>query len=1066
MVQDNLAEFVFTSKYARVKVNGKKETYKESVERVINMHREHLKKIGVYSDEIEMLLNEVHILYKEKFILGAQRALQWGGEQLLTKHSRMYNCSSTYADRLEFFSELMFLLLSGAGVGFSVQRTHVIKLPVVKGIENTNDSIIFNIPDSIEGWSDTVAMLFDSYYNTGKKVEFNYDLIRPKGSFISGGFKAPGAEPLRKAVNQLTKVLDAAKNRKLTSIEVTDCACIIADSVISGGVRRAALLALFSADDLDFFNYKTGSWFYQHPYRSRVNITSVILPNTPKAMYLKAFEAAQHYGEPGIAFIESEDYAYNPCLTGDTMIAVADGRNAVSIKELHDEFISNNSAGIPVYSAKEVKAGRYKGNMKAEIKYAKDIWISGIKPTVEVTLNDGSKFRCTDNHKLALDDGTYLEAKYCSGKNMSMFFSTSNKNNKKSYRHINSTSNGHARQYRMIWEFNNGTYNTKELSVDHVDSASTNDAIENLRLISKYENNSRGRFGKQNTVYRRPPEIKQMFDSWRVTVRNLKLSKKQEYTEELAMEKFIENHGRSRVDAWMEYRCKDINIAPPETLSVISVEYTGLKEVVYDMTVEDNHNFYIITKTDDEQYLNSSGILVHNCFEVGMFPQINGESGFSFCNLTEIVGKRITTKEQFFAACRAASILGTIQATYTHIPYLGKITKDIMERDALIGVGITGMSEHPEIFFNPEIQREGAEIVKRTNIGVANLLKIKSAARCTVIKPSGNSAVITGTSSGIHPFHAKRFIRNVQVNKTEQAGKIIAEINAKQVRESVYNVNDYVISFPVELHGNIITKDLLTPVQFLDLVKTTQQNWIEYGTNFEHESYKQNPTLRHNVSNTVTIPTIEDWVEVQEYLWQNRKHFCGVSMLPQTGDTDYPQAPFIEVVDEVALAERYGAASILAGGLNVDGIHAFGDLWKAVKTAQTNIEIKVDTETILELIKENTKLVEGLPVFTYFVDGVCITDINAIIAKLNDDAKLKNDWVRRFNKFASKYFDGDTDKTGLCLKQVSIFHQWNQLTEIKPINWNDVEWEITNKVDAGADIASACSGGSCELISV
>lgn len=419
------------------------------------------------------------------------------------------------------------------------------------------------------------------------------------------------------------------------------------------------------------------------------------------------------------------------------------------------------------------------------------------------------------------------------------------------------------------------------------------------------------------------------------------------------------------------------------------------------------------------------------------------------------------TKEAFYKACRVSAIIGTIQAAYTDMPYLGTVTEQIARRDSLIGVGITGMAENPHILFDESVQVHGANIVKETNIEMAKFLGINPAARCTVIKPSGNAAAMTGTSSGIHPFHSKRYIRNVQVNKNEQAGKLIAENNNTQVRDSIYNPSgDWVISFPVELDGDIIVKDDLSAIEFLELVKKTQSNWIEHGTNFDHPSYHENPNLRHNVSNTCTIPEGE-WDSVKDYLWLNRDSFCGVSMLSASGDLDYPQAPFTGVLDEVELANKYGAAAMLAGGLNVDGLHAFGDLWVAIDSALgKGVGLVLTPESVAEKIKG---CIDGNGLsFAFEVDGVFVSDVNAIIANMKDELDNKIDWVRRFKRFADKYLKGDLIETGRCLKHVSIFHQWNQLQNITEIDWHNVEWESTLS-DAGGEVAAACSGGKCEI---
>ena len=308
-----LQDFLFVSKYART--NGtKKETFEEAVDRIMGMHRKFIKgRYNVNSLKLEEYLGEVRQAYIDKHILGAQRALQWGGDQLLSKHTRMYNCAASYVDRVDFFRQLMFLLLSGAGVGYSVQKAHVNKLPTIEGVQPCI-SEEYVAEDSIEGWSECIKVLFEAYFYGHCKPQFNLSNIRPKGSFISGGFKAPGPEPLRKALELCEKILKGATNRKLTTVEASDLSCIIADAVISGGVRRAALLGLFSADDEEFMKYKTGNWFYEHNYRARVNVSAAVLPTTPYEVYENIFKNVKEYGEPGILFLKDINFVYNPSM--------------------------------------------------------------------------------------------------------------------------------------------------------------------------------------------------------------------------------------------------------------------------------------------------------------------------------------------------------------------------------------------------------------------------------------------------------------------------------------------------------------------------------------------------------------------------------------------------------------------------------------------------------------------------------------------------------------------------------------------------------------------------------
>lgn len=767
-----IGDYIFVSKYART-VHGKKETWDQSIDRVMEMHWRHLADDMTISDSsLDDLSKEMSFaekLYRNQVILGAQRALQYGGNTLLKHHARNYNCAGSYANRISFFQELMYLLLCGSGTGYSVQKVHVNQLPKMKGVDMSKQTT-YVIDDSIEGWSHAVNALIESHYFGLPEVVFDSSRVRPKGAFITGGFRAPGPEPLMKCLSKMGKVLGKIRGRKATPFEVHRLACLIADAVISGGIRRSALLCQFDADDREMLTCKTGGWFSEFPELARANNSAIILPSTPKEVYENIFSSIKQFGEPGIIFSFHPDIVYNPC-----------------------------------------------------------------------------------------------------------------------------------------------------------------------------------------------------------------------------------------------------------------VEVSGYPQI-----------------------------------------EINGEIqyGWFFCNLTEINGSKIKTKEEFFDACRGASVLGTIQASYTSFKVLTKASRLIAERDALIGVGITGMCENPEILFNPEIQDEGARLVQKTNVKMSRIIGINPAARCTVVKPSGNSSQLLGcTSSGIHKFPFKRFIRNIQAANTEQALRYVKEINQMMVKPSVYDKEvESVISFPVELDDNVLTSEYSSAVDFLEMVKMTKAHWIENGTNFDHQFYKKHPKfakMRMNVSNTCMVKD-DEWDEVKEYVWNNRDVFSGISFLPKGGDLLYPQAPYTSVLDEKELAERYGAGAILAGGLIVDGLAVFNDdLWLACDVAMgrnTNHLTLTDqdiTNFILSHLKNGKLLVE--------VNGVMISDVNAISSHLQSLVDKKIDWVRRFKKFAGKYLGGDLTKTEFCLKHVSLFHRWQKLKDMKHIDWSSItDWD-EEWVDAGSTVAQACSGGSCEL---
>lgn len=434
------------------------------------------------------------------------------------------------------------------------------------------------------------------------------------------------------------------------------------------------------------------------------------------------------------------------------------------------------------------------------------------------------------------------------------------------------------------------------------------------------------------------------------------------------------------------------------------------KQPVYDCCVPDGHAF------------DANGIYTHNCVEIGLYSYYEGLSGWSFCNLSEINGSECTSEDDFYEACRSAAAIGTLQAGYTDFKFLSSTTKKIVEHEALLGVSITGWMNNPQVLFNPEVLEYGAQIVNETNEYVAKLIGIRPAARTTCVKPSGSVSVVLGTASGIHPEHSPRYIRNVQFNKLSPVAQLIKEKNPYMIEESVWSANktDYVISFPVECTMDSVYKDEYMGVNLLERVKLAQEHWVIPGT---HPDRCLDPTMKHNVSNTVTV---DDWDEVEDYLFENRDVFTGVSLIPFTGDRVYKQAPNTEILDVQEITEKYhfSPGVMFASGLIVDALKAFPDLWDACMAGKTNsISVGEDSQNL-----------------------------------------LSNDWIRRFRNYASNYFNSDFEQAEMCLKDVYLLHKWEKINQTIDLKI-DFENSLTQEqlVDINTMSGAACAGGNCEI---
>ena len=306
-----LSDITVYMKYARfLEDKDRRETWEELTTRNKEMH---LKKYPDLKEEIEEAYNFVY----DKKVLPSMRSLQFGGKPIEISPNRVYNCAYAPVDDWRVFSEILFLLLGGTGVGYSVQTHHIEKLPEIRK-PNPNRARRYLVGDSIEGWADSVKVLMKSYFFGGSTIEHDFSDIRPKGSLlVTSGGKAPGPEPLKTCIRQIKSILNNKEDGdQLTSIEVHDIVCHVADAVLAGGIRRAALISLFSADDDEMISCKYGNWWELNPQRGRANNSAVLLRHkVDQEFFSDLWDKIRlsNSGEPGIYFSNDKDYGTNPC---------------------------------------------------------------------------------------------------------------------------------------------------------------------------------------------------------------------------------------------------------------------------------------------------------------------------------------------------------------------------------------------------------------------------------------------------------------------------------------------------------------------------------------------------------------------------------------------------------------------------------------------------------------------------------------------------------------------------------------------------------------------------------
>jgi len=899
--KDLLSKLIIFMKYSKyLESEHRRETWEELCDRAKSFL---ISTYPLLKDEITYNIDN---FIKTKKVLSSMRLLQFSGPAIERSPIRAFNCSYLPVDHWLAFPETMFLLLSGTGVGYSVQHGHIKHLPE---IHKSNKTRRFLVADTIEGWADAVKMLMKSYFFNKPMPVFDFSDIRPKGSPLkTSGGKAPGPEVLKTCLHNIQTILDRKNiGDQLTSLEVNDIQCFIANAVLAGGVRRSSCIAFFDIDDDEMLSCKTGMWWETNPQRSMANNSAVIVrhkvtENDFKKLWGKI--QASGTGEPGVYFTNDFNMLSNPCVSGDTEILTDNGYVRI------DSVVDTN---VNVWNGFEWSTVTPK--------------ITGhSQPMLKVEFSDGRSLNCTTYHNFHIAQGYRGTSKIVKAKDLKIGDNLI----KHSFPVIehgiemeHAYTNGFVSAEGMELNRSLSVYKPKEMCIPRLNIKTCKWRDSNGRFNVKLKDQpcSKSLVPFEYNLKSKLEWLSGLFDGDGCELKEggLQLvSVNHDFIYDL--QKMLSTIGiQSKITLANEagdrlmpdgrggerlYPCQETKRILIGSIQMQELKRLGLscERLKFNKTPQRDASRFVsvtkITKIDDADTVYCfnepkrhtvifNGLLTGQCVEASLRP-------FTLCNLTEINMGTVVDQADFEERARSAAFIGTLQAGLTNFHYLRPIWKTNTEKDALLGVSQTGTASE---YINSLDLRSGALTVLDENERVAKMIGINTAARCCLAKPSGTASIVLGTSSGVHAWHSPFYIRRVRINKQEPIYKYLKSTIPELLEDEVFKPNtEAVLSVPIKAPEGAITRKDESAIDLLKRVKKYHDEWIK-------PSHRRGDNT-HNVSCTVNIRPGE-YEAVGKWMWENRNSYNGIATLPHFDPQEsenwkniYPQLPFEEIGEE------------------------------------------------------------------------------------------------------------------------------------------------------------------------
>jgi hypothetical protein len=887
-----LADLVHYRTYSSSLPCGRKETRKETIDRCMQMH---LDKFPKEADDIVRAFSFVH----KGMAVPSMRSLQFGNQSILRENIRGYNCSYAPIKSFQDFGDCLYILCCGAGFGFSSQKMFVHQLPTI--VYGDNEPI-FVIPDSKEGWADSVVNLLKN-----PRIRFDYSQIRPFGAPLSSGGWASGPDPLRKCHELIRGILYKHMGSRLTSLDVADIICHIADAIVVAGTRRSALINLFDADDAESLSAKTGAWWETNPQRARMNMSAVIHRDDQfaiaKAEGVLSACFASGAGEPGLFWTNDFEYGGNPCQPEFATVLTPDG-----IKTFADIDV-----GSTIWSGK---------------RWTKVVakWKTGVKPVFEYRTSAG-RFVGTENHRI-VQFGEKVEVKDAHSIDIAIGETLTKQeidpqdimdglvigdgsvhkaSNDSVYLTIGKDDHSHFEsEVASLIIGHQGGLSQKAYEIHTtVVSEEIKKTFERRVPDRFFFGDSKKKIGFLRGLYSANGSVCGNRITLKVSSFAI-ISQVQEMLSSLGIRSYYTVNAPHDVKfSNGTYTCKesyDLNISTDCMLFVDMIGFIqGYKmDKVSSPCVKasfdirsiapiGDHEVYDITVDDEDHTYWTGGCLVSNCNEISLR---------ALCNLTELNIAACHTPRDLIDAVWAATYIGTLQASYTNFNYVQPRWKQYAEEESLLGVSFTGQAMNWPLL-SAENLAHASSMALATNSVVAGRIGINPAHRIGTTKPSGSTSAWLGTKygvpSGIHAAHDRRYVRRVRVDINNPMGLYflenfpVSEAESGEILElDKFNPNNIVVSIPVEMNGAIVRQDE-SAIDLMERARHIHSHWIK-------PTHRQGPNT-HNVSLTVSYKP-EEQSSIVDWMIKNRYDYAGMALLPFDGGT-YCQAPFESVSDEV-----------------------------------------------------------------------------------------------------------------------------------------------------------------------